>query len=316
MILVWGVGEDTPFSLVRAALARCGAPVFVLDQMDAPRTQIELRVGAGVEGTIRIRDQSCNLATISAVYIRCYDSRTLKFDGHTGDIESDRRHAVGVDEVVTAWLEVAPAFIVNRFSAMASNNSKPYQLSLIRAAGFATPDTLLSTDPAAVTAFRERHGDVIYKSISGVRSIVSRLTDEHADRLKDIRWCPTQFQQYVPGRDYRVHTVGGEVFACEIISDADDYRYASRQGMEAELRAYELPPDCADKCRALGRTLGLAVSGIDLRRTPDGEWYCFEVNPSPAFSYYEAATGQPIADAIAALLASEKPAHQAAGTAA
>jgi len=49
--------------------------------------------------------------------------------------------------------------------------------------------------------------------------------------------------------------------------------------------------------------MGLGFAGIDLRRTPDGELICFEVNPSPAFSYYEAQTGQPIAEALAAYLA-------------
>jgi glutathione synthase/RimK-type ligase-like ATP-grasp enzyme len=68
-----------------------------------------------------------------------------------------------------------------------------------------------------------------------------------------------------------------------------------------------LPDDCADRCRRLAHALRLPVAGIDLRRTPQGEWYCFEVNPSPAFSYYEAATHQPIAEAIAGLLmASER----------
>jgi hypothetical protein len=41
--------------------------------------------------------------------------------------------------------------------------------------------------------------------------------------------------------------------------------------------------------------LGLSLSGIDLRLTPAGEWYCFEVNPSSAFTYYQEATGHPIA---------------------
>ena len=50
--------------------------------------------------------------------------------------------------------------------------------------------------------------------------------------------------------------------------------------------------------------LGLELSGIDLRITPDGRTYCFEVNPSPGFSYYELNTGQPIARAIADHLAS------------
>ncbi|MFC7543867.1 hypothetical protein ACFQU2_36610 [Siccirubricoccus deserti] len=46
------------------------------------------------------------------------------------------------------------------------------------------------------------------------------------------------------------------------------------------------------------------MAGIDLKRRRDGSWVCFEVNPSPGFSWFEAATGQPIAAAIAALLAS------------
>jgi hypothetical protein len=48
--------------------------------------------------------------------------------------------------------------------------------------------------------------------------------------------------------------------------------------------------------------MGLLVSGVDLRRTADECWCCFEVNPSPGFTYYEGHTGQPIAGAIAALL--------------
>jgi len=48
--------------------------------------------------------------------------------------------------------------------------------------------------------------------------------------------------------------------------------------------------------------MSLVLAGNDLRRTPDGQWFCFEVNPSPGFTYYEQATGQPIADAIASIL--------------
>jgi len=47
----------------------------------------------------------------------------------------------------------------------------------------------------------------------------------------------------------------------------------------------------------------LHFTGIDLRVTDGGEWYCFEVNPAPAFSYYEKHTGQRIAAAVAHFLA-------------
>jgi hypothetical protein len=40
-----------------------------------------------------------------------------------------------------------------------------------------------------------------------------------------------------------------------------------------------------------------------LKITPDNQVYCFEVNPSPAFSYYEEHTQQPIAYAVARYLA-------------
>jgi glutathione synthase/RimK-type ligase-like ATP-grasp enzyme len=161
---------------------------------------------------------------------------------------------------------------------------------------------LITTDPAAAQEFWTQHGTVIYKSISGVRSIVSRLTAEQARRFDDLVWCPTQFQQYIPGHDYRVHVVGHEVFACEIVCTADDYRYASHQGAGVDIRTHTPPKDVAESCRSLAASMDLLVAGIDLRRTPDGQWYCFEINPSPAFSYYQSATDQPIAEAIALLL--------------
>jgi hypothetical protein len=37
----------------------------------------------------------------------------------------------------------------------------------------------------------------------------------------------------------------------------------------------------ADRCRKLAAGLQLPFAGIDLRRTPEDEWVCFEVNPSP-----------------------------------
>jgi glutathione synthase/RimK-type ligase-like ATP-grasp enzyme len=302
VILLWGISDDGPLMAVHEALQRQRAPAFFLDQRQVLSTEIELFIDKTVEGLIRLGDVTCDLAALRAVYVRCYDSRRVPEIERTGEGSAAWRHAQSVDETLRSLLEVTPALVVNPMSAMASNNSKPYQLSLIRSLGFEVPETLITTDSSAAQDFWERHGAVVYKSISGVRSIVSRLTEEHLNRLPDLRWCPTQFQKYVCGRDYRVHIVGDEAFACEIATDADDYRYAARRGRDVELRPYDLPADCADKCRKLAAALNLVVTGLDLRRTPEGQWYCFEVNPSPAFTYYAAATDQPIADAVARLL--------------
>jgi glutathione synthase/RimK-type ligase-like ATP-grasp enzyme len=130
-------------------------------------------------------------------------------------------------------VELTSILIVNRSSAMEGNGSKPYQLRLIQESGFAVPDNLITTDRNAVEQFWRKHGLVIYKSIRGVRSIVAQLTPRHIDRLELVRWCPTQFQEYIAGNDYRVHVVGDEVFAAAITSTADDYRYASQLAVAA-----------------------------------------------------------------------------------
>ena len=70
----------------------------------------------------------------------------------------------------------------------------------------------------------------------------------------------------------------------------------------AALQPWQLESHLEAACIALSKALGLAFTGIDLRITPDGEVYCFEVNPSPAYSYYEANTGQPISMALARYL--------------
>jgi glutathione synthase/RimK-type ligase-like ATP-grasp enzyme len=301
MIVLWGVEDDTPLAAVRAALAPIGAPHFFLDQSRAGETAIEFSAGDCLAGEIRLAGARCDLARVSAIYLRCNNTRAA-----TPGAQSDEglaQHADRLDAVMTAFLDVTAARVVNPVEAMATNGSKPYQSAIIAAHGFAVPDTLITSDPDEVGAFAARHGEIIYKSISGVRSIVTRLRPEHSDRLADLVWCPTQFQQYVPGRDYRVHVVGEAVFAAEIVSDADDYRYAASQGEDATIHASRVPLFLEGRCRTLTAVLGYALAGIDLRLTPQGEWYCFEVNPSPAFTYYASATEQPIAQAVAELLA-------------
>ncbi len=301
MILLWGCVTDGPLDAMHAALAEIGAPVFVMDQRRSDVTEIELFVGSDVAGEIRVGDSRCALADVSAVYVRCQSARSV-----TPGAKHDAAlawHADRLDRLMSAFLDVTGARVINPAEAMATNGSKPYQAAIIAANGFKAPETLITTDTVAVDAFAAQHGEIIYKSISGVRSIVKRLGREDADRLANLEWCPTQFQRYVPGRDYRVHVVGGDIFTAEIVSEADDYRYAGREGEDVIVQPSKIPVFIEDRCRTLTASLGLVLAGIDLRLTPGGEWYCFEVNPSPAFTYYTAATHQPIAQTIARILA-------------
>lgn len=101
---------------------------------------------------------------------------------------------------------------------------------------------------------------------------VETITETDLGRLDQIRWCPVQFQAFVPGTDIRVHTVGERTFATAISTAATDYRYVTQQVDEAaDLRAVDLEADSAGRCVALATELGLPLAGIDLKRTEQVE---------------------------------------------
>jgi glutathione synthase/RimK-type ligase-like ATP-grasp enzyme len=291
--------------MVEEALSQLGAPRLLFNQRRFATTQIEFALASGgLTGLLETDGQGCRLEDVRGVYVRLMDARLLPEVTAEPPDSPARSYADAVHEALTRWCDVTPARVVNRTAAMCSNASKPYQAQLIRAYGFHVPETLVTSDPDLVHEFRRRHGRVVYKSMSGVRSVVKTLDAPDVERLNRIRWCPAQFQEYVEGTDVRVHVVDDEVFATAVRSDATDYRYAQSQvGRPAELEAMTLPDDVAERCVRLSQGLGLTFSGIDLRLVPDGRVVCFEVNPCPGFSYFEAHTGQPIARAVAQWLA-------------
>lgn len=304
MILLCGIPSETPLRMVRDRLDALHAPYLLFNQRAFASSKICFEVDRGqVRGDLEIGGRCHPLSSFRAVYTRMMDDRSLPELSHEPPDSPLRRHCRGLHEAITRWMEICPAFVVNRCAPMGSNSSKPYQCQLIRDHGFQVPETLVTSDPDRVRDFRAAHRRVIYKSVSSVRSIVQTLEDSDLDRLDRIRWCPTQFQAFVDGTNVRVHIVHERVYATAINTEATDYRYAGKLlGEPARLREVELAPELAEKCIALARSLGLAFAGIDLKVTPADEVYCFEVNPSPAFSYYEGNTGQSISEGLALAL--------------
>src|SRR5215208_2607931 len=179
MILLWGIPADEPLAAVRDALYRLGAPVALLDQRAVLDTGVELSVSTTIRGHLRVGTEQLNLEDVTAVYLRPYEWRRLPVVERAGPASVEWRHALEVEDILVSWAELTPALVINRPTSMAANASKPYQAAHIRALGFAVPDTLITTDPQAALDFWAQHGSVIYKSVSGTRSIVSRVTDEH-----------------------------------------------------------------------------------------------------------------------------------------
>jgi glutathione synthase/RimK-type ligase-like ATP-grasp enzyme len=255
-----------------------------------------------VHGTITAPGWTLDLATVSGVFVRYVEK-----EGHA----PMNKIRAGLADAVLAecqmgmmtLLEYLPCPVANRSNPSTSNHSKPYQSLIIRDVGLRVPRTLITNDEAVARGFFEEcAGDVVFKSLSGMRSLVRRVEQRDFERLPLLRNCPTQFQEFVPGDNVRVHVVGDQVYATRARTGAVDYRYAHQQGFPLEMEATTVPPQVEEACIKLTRIFGLIFSGIDLKQTPDGEYYCFEVNPSPGFIFYERHTGQPISTALVELL--------------
>jgi glutathione synthase/RimK-type ligase-like ATP-grasp enzyme len=304
MILVCGGLADSVTELVCARLEERRFAYRLLDlglYPDGYRLRWEWG-GAPPSGWIESREWRLPLEEVTGAFVRY-----LGPEGRIapGDLPADLAGTMFAeyDIALSALFEDLPCPVVNRIAGGMSNHSKPLQALLIRQAGLLPPETLVTTDPEAARAFYEEcGGEVVYKSLSGIRSIVRRLRPAQLSRLALLRHGPAQFQRYVPGTNVRVHTVGDDLFATRIESEAVDYRYARREGLEVEMSAVRLPAEVEAACFALTRRLGLLMAGIDLKVTPEGVHHCFEINPAPGFVYYEQHTGQPISAAVADLL--------------
>lgn len=308
MIVLCGIPSEPPLRAVIDAAERGGIAHTVLNQREAHRTDLTVYERHGrVDGVLRIRGTEVPLDSIRGVYLRLTDQQTLpenrRRQGRWSSPSRAAARSCVLHSALVDWLETASCRVLNPVGCMASNMSKPYQAQRIMRVGFAVPATLVTSDPDAVRAFVRRYRRVVYKSSSSVRSVVQELRADKMQNLERIRLLPTQFQEYVGGMNIRVHVVGERVFATEIRTDAIDYRYAARDGAEVKVAACELRRDVADRCVVLSRALGLPLVGIDLIRTPQGEHFCLEANPSPAYTFYEEHTGQPIAEAIVQHLA-------------
>jgi hypothetical protein len=303
MILVAGIPSEPPVKMVIQAAEKAGIPCIVFNQRKAHLYELSLQfTNNDFYGLLHMDGQDYALSEISGLYVRMMDQHSLpelnnKVFNYIG--ESQGHKSLLLYKHFLQWMELATCRIFNKPSDMLSNLSKPYQCQMIAAEGFKVPPTCITTKVEEVMRFKAKYKSLIFKSISSARSIVKELGTEHFRQLHQLSHLPTQFQQKLNGFNIRVHVVGDVLFATKALSNIVDYRYSAREGEEVTMEAYQLPLGVENRCFAIAKSLNLLLCGIDLFLTDEGEYYCFEVNPSPGYSYYQQNTGQDIATAIA-----------------
>jgi hypothetical protein len=298
MILLVGIADDPCIELVRERLSEKGARYCLVDQRTFIRSSQALKPNDGPKDRrwhSELPDGS-DLQQVQAVYMRLENLDKLLGKSKL----SVREEASQCQDDFLAWTEMTNARVVTRDGVGASNWSKPYQLQLIAAAGFDIPDTVITNSISVAQAFYESRKRVVYKSISGVRSIAQELTAPDLDRLELLKHCPVQFQEMIIGLDVRVHVVGDQVFPVAIEKSEVDYRY----GETKRYAPYRLPVELEQRCVKLAHQLGLEFAGVDLILSDSGRAYCLEVNPMPGYGHFQLHTGVDIAGGLADLLMS------------
>lgn len=299
MILVLSPENDPMGIRVAEALEDRGADYAFLSVHDIPG-EVRLHLTAdGREDALLLPDgHRLATAEMTAIYHRVGFANFQVYEEFSdAEVQFVNQEC---QMALAGWLNTCGGLVVNRPKDAGSNASKPFQIREIRKYGFEVPETLVTNSESHAMEFYNTHPrGVIFKSISYHRSIVQRLEAADLDRFEKLQFCPVQLQEYVAGQDVRVHVVGDKgIFPSLIRSEESDYRY----DRETEVVPFELPPELEERCYELAAGLGLWFAGIDLRLTEEGEVYCFEVNPSPAFSWYEDRTGQPITECLVDLL--------------
>jgi glutathione synthase/RimK-type ligase-like ATP-grasp enzyme len=183
---------------------------------------------------------------------------------------------------------------------------KARQLRVAAEVGLKVPRTLITSDPQRARRFVDEAGAgrLIFKTFSCTHTIwreTRLLKPEDIAHLDTVQVAPVIFQEFVPAEcDIRITAVGGRLFPAAIRSVARDGLVDFRMTVgDAALSVEQLPKGIADKLLLLLKRLGLVYGAIDLRRTPEGEYYFFEVNTAGEFLFIEDRTNQPIAKAIA-----------------
>ena len=275
-------GEPHAAYVLERAAAHGARALFVRTSPEASAPQLTLEDG-------RARYGEVDLEEVPVFYLRTLYVGLLAREDDTDwytEYAADRER----QGAWVSWLRMAAArsVLVNPAEANELHRLKPFQLHLLRRAALPVPATLVTSDPEAVRRFWARHREVIYKPVAGgALANLLREEDLTEERLEALSLAPVLFQEYVPGYDLRVYTVGPEVAAAGVIhGEGVDYRAG-----EGRIDLVSPPPEIADLAVRAAAATGCRFCAVDMKQAEDGRTVVLECNPSPMFLGFDRKAG-------------------------
>lgn len=186
--------------------------------------------------------------------------------------------------------EVYPKVLSRPKDAM-SNCAKLYQSSILSLKNIKFTESVIFAN--VIDVVLGNPSKWIFKSMSGVRSIVKPVADSSFSKGRRISVSePVLFQRRIDGDNIRVHVIGEEVFSTRCRSNVLDYRYG-----DTKLDYVDIPHDIKKECITISVFLNLPFVGIDLI-LKNSEYTFLEANPAPGYCYFEDSS-YPISSALA-----------------
>lgn len=189
---------------------------------------------------------------------------------------------------------------VNSLFAYQFHKVKPRQLSLAATIGAKIPKTIISNRSTDILNFSQQVKQAIFKPVQG-GAHTQWLSEDllQPERLNfALEFSPVTIQEFIAGVNIRTYVLGEHVYSAVIDSDKVDFRSDD----EAVLLPISTPEKIAVMSQRICQQFGMQWTAIDWRRTPDGQYYFLEANPSPMFYFFELQTGYPITEKLVDLL--------------
>lgn len=313
-VLVLAREFDPTADAVVTALNERGVPVFRTDLAAFPaHLSLDARLTGGRwTGWLRNAHHAVALEEIRSIWNR--GPRTYRFDDSLPDAEREfcyREAKLGVGGVLAA-LDVLWANHPNR---CADAIFKPYQWKIAAQAGLSVAETAITNDIEAARRFvGDSPRDTITKALgpAGITenghvqvAYTRRLSAGDLSGPAGVSATATTLQRFVPKAfEVRLTVIGPELFPVAIHADTEDARVDWRRDpAHVRYQLVAIPDRVAEAVGKYMKRTSLAYAGFDFVVTPAGEWVMLEANTGPQMGWLEAATGIPVTDAMATLLA-------------
>lgn len=307
---------DEGVTNVLAALARRGRRVITLDSARFPLTST---ISVDLDGETWDDGVRHDLRDVGAVWHRHSD-----IGGALGDALDETWRDAVVRQSDLGIMEIAvdrDCLHVDHPDRAEAVPGAVGLLRLARTAGLDVPRTLVSNRPDDIRAFvASCRGGAVRKLLHSSSVLIQ--TEEGVQRGKteavspddllhdaSLLACPIVWQERVPkARELRITCVGRRLFVASVDSTRSEkggVDWRQDPALVGSFAVDTLPPTVEAAIQRLLDRLRLNFATIDVIRTPDGRHVLLEVNTVSFFDFVERATGLPIAEEIAKLLAGE-----------